>query len=168
MKHLILAVAIALLSTPAATTAWSQQTTPTEQETKDFIAKTMKRCEHLKGAQFRGENLHLINTDSTWNLHVPVHELDIVGSGTHISRSDKLGSNFTQHMHLGSNIEYLKFTCKGLEGACVKQTTDKGTKEYGKYFLLGTCPEATNSALEKAFNHLIGIYKARNPKPLFE
>ena len=165
MKHLILAVAIALLSTPAATTAWSQQ--PTEQETKDFIVETMGKCEYVTEVKFEGSNLHLSDNDREFNSFynefgdlyysyiVPVQKL-------------KVAEAYNDY-----GIVSLSLTCRGAEGACSLRSNDEGPIKKGSLSktdlaIIKACSHQTNEVLAKAFNHLIGIYDAERPKPLFE
>ena len=63
----------------------------------------------------------------------------------------------------GSLLATVRFYCLGSEGACVDRSKDRSA--VGS---IDSCPVKTNAVLEKAFNHLIGIYKAQRPKPLFE
>ena len=167
MKHLILAVAIALLSTSAATTAWSQETTPTEQETKDFIVETMGKCEYVNEVKFEGSNLHLstfaegymanpktgkvLPFKQSFNGIVPVQKLKEVYAYQPSS------ANF----HVKPNAE-LKFRCRATEDACLDRKNRRDSES-----IINACTHETNEVVAKAFNHLIGIYKAENP-PLFE
>ena len=167
MKRLILAVAIALLST-AATTAWShqtEQTGPTEQETKDFIVETLGNCKYVKAAEFEGSNLHLnayveqlygnltdgssITFTLSFNGIVPAQNLKEVSAV--LIKED--------NWYIRPDTE-LKFKCKATNDGCMGNGGSE--KE------IATCSHETHEVLAKAFNHLIGIYDAERPKPLFE
>ena len=167
MKHLILALVIALLSTPAATTAWSQQTEqagPTEQETKGFIVDTMSKCGPVNEVKFEGSNLHL----STYaeGLMIGTHtgrSMDITVSFNGIVPVQNLKGVYTIVYNSEGEITSvpntrLGFHCKATESGCLGNNRNE--------FI--ACSGETNRVLKKAFNHLIGIYDAERPKPLFE
>ena len=151
MKHLFLALVIALLSTPAATTAWSQQTTPptwsqqttqTEQNIKNFIVNTMGNCN--VNVQFNGSTFHL--QDNNWDVLIPVHRLYQAEVINHYSS--------------------LQFQCKQAEGACISDDDNNWDSSSNNYSAVSTdaCQsnyDNTNVVLEQAFNHLIRIYDAR-------
>ena len=148
MKRLLFSFAIMLFASAAATTAWGE---PTEQETKDFIVTTVNKCDDpdLKEFQFKGANLHL-------RLHFSS------GDSSRTIPIDKLNS-----AKIGRFGVFVR--CAGSEGKCIKERNhDKGTETFVSGSWTGECPEETSRVLAKAFNHLIGIYKAQRPKPLFE
>ena len=158
MKHLFFALVIALLSTPAATTAWSQQTEqtgPTEQETKGFIVETMGKCKDTTEVKFEGSNLHLSLSNKFGHnryrrIIAPLQKLETVSAA------------------LGHGGERLVFLCKGIEGDCILGESNDGGKVRDSTAHMRACSHETHEVLAKAFNHLIGIYDAKRPKPLFE
>ena len=145
MKHLFFALVIALLSASAATTAWSQQTEPTEQETKDSIVNIMNFCGDLREVEFDEATLHLRIYD-TGEITLPVHKLDEALAIDH--------------------DESLKFICKETEGRCILSHgyNESSPEEYSE-MSTNACPDDINVVLSGAFNHLIGIYDARSPNP---
>ena len=145
MKRLLFSFAIMLFASAAATTAWGEAS---EQETKDFIVTTVNKCgdPDLKEFQFKGANLHM--RWRKWPHTIPIDKLKTVRSSG----------------------ETVLAECAGSEGKCIKvRDPDEGTETFkATNWATGTCPEETGRVLAKAFNHLIGIYKAQRPKPLFE
>ena len=149
MKHLILALVIALLSTPAATTAWSQQTTPpawsqqptepTEQAIKDFIVNTMGNCD-VDNVQFNGSTFHL--QDDDWKVLIPVHRL---------YKAEAMYENLT-------------FMCRRTEDAsnndCISDEDNWNSNNYSEV-RTNACQPRHNVVLEQAFKHLIRIYDAK-------
>ena len=144
MKRLLFSFAIMLFASAAATTAWGEAS---EQETKDFIVATMNKCDDpkLKEFQFKGANLHM-RWDG-WSYTIPIDKLKYAFAWT----------------------EYVEGQCAGSEGKCMELRSSKGEELFSeKGAATGYCPQETVQVLVKAFNHLIGIYKAQRPKPLFE
>ena len=173
MKHLFFALSIALLTSSVATTAWSQQTEPTEQETKDFIVEKMSKCSATTEVKFEGSTLHLSTFRTVFtvalyqNFIVPVQKLESVEA---VSFTPDTPDN-------GQSLFDLGFQCRGADGRCIV-TESRGAeivsenKESNAIKVPGefikACPHRTNEVLAKAFSHLIGIYDAKRPKPLFE
>ena len=146
MKHLFFALSIALLSSSAATTAWSQQTnppawiqqtTPTEQVIKGFIVGTMNHNCNVNNVDFDGSTFHL--HDNRQDVLIPVHRLYQAEVINHYSS--------------------LQFQCKQAEGACISDN-DYNSRNYSEV-ITNACRDDTNVVLEQAFNHLIGIYDTR-------
>ena len=152
MKRLLFSFAIMLFASAAATTAWGEAS---EQETKDFIVTTVNKCDDpdLKEFQFKGANLHI-------SL---LPENESYGGRSSTIPIDKL-------KYASAWTEFVKVQCAGSEGKCIKYHfhSDGTEKFYDDARATGDCPEETVQVLVKAFNHLIGIYKAQRPKPLFE
>ena len=171
MKHLFFALAIALLTSSVAATAWSQQTEPTEQETKDFIVDTMSKCGDVKEVKFEGSTLHLSTLEDD-NLLIGA---DSIRSDNHYTVPvQKLKSVEAFHHSFNSVssilvIKNLIFHCKGADGDCtlIDYVGNNDLKRMSSG-ITSACPKATQVVLAKAFNHLIGIYDAKRPKPLFE
>ena len=154
MKRLLFSFAIMLFASAAATTAWGEAS---EQETKDFIVTTVNKCDDpdLKEFQFKGANLHISLLPENenyvgWSFTIPIDKLNSAGVG------------YTDKSVLVS--------CAGSEGKCIKggYHNEGSAPFHASAWATGDCPEETARVLEKAFNHLIGIYKAQRPKPLFE
>ena len=170
MKRLLFSFAIMLFASAAATTAWGE---PSEQETKDFIISTLNKC----GGQSRAHS-----DGKTYTVELASAEFN--GATFVVTQKPNHGENYTQRIPLdkvsnahsrdaasdekfrtdgGVFFADVRFDCLGSEGACVVNS---------KYrFATGgisSCPVKTNAVLVKAFNHLIGIYAANRPKPLFE
>ena len=172
MKHLILALVIALLSTPAATTAWSQQTEqagPTEQETKDFIVETMGKCNGTNEVKFEGSNLHLSSMGRTSDIAgTPKIKIHLIVPVQKLKSVTKFSADATVLLDLQIKpFHNLEFTCKATESACIQYFRDDRTVKSGGA-TTEACFDPTNKVLAKAFNHLIKIYDAERPKPLFE
>ena len=171
MKRLLFSFAIMLFASAAATTAWGE---PTEQETKDFIVSTLNKCgtqsrntswsdtlatAELVSAEFDGAIL-AITEGYSWNPNVTQRiPLDKV-SNVHSYDADSDEKILAVGGHLFAKVQ---FDCLGSEGACVDNSNGRFATG-----AISACSETTNATLTKAFNHLIGIYKAQRPKPLFE
>ena len=150
MKHLFFALSIALLSSSAATTAWSQQTNPpawiqqttqTEQAIKGFIVNTMNHNCDVRDVQFDGSTFHL--QDDNWDVLIPVHRLYQAEVINHYSS--------------------LQFQCRQAEDACISDNDNWDSNNYSEV-ITNAClsnHDNTNVVLEQAFNHLIGIYDTR-------
>ena len=162
MKHLLFSFAIMLFASAAATTAWGEAS---EQETKDFIIATLNKC-GTKSRTFR-----------TQTATVALVSAEFDGAILAITEEHSFGPNVTQRIPLDkvSNVSShdagedgrffadVRFDCLGSEGACVDNSNFRLAGG-----LIQSCPVTTNAVLVKAFTHLIGIYKAQRPKPLFE
>ena len=154
MKRLLFSFAIMLFASAAATTAWGE---PTEQDTQDFIVSTIKNCayaSHLHGVRFDGSTFHL-NT-----------KIQLFGTEHFdIERSvpvEKLKEAFVD----GYRVNWV---CAAHEGKCITTVIAENSETLREYTAYSTkCPDESNEVLAKAFNHLIGIYKAQRPKPPFE
>ena len=171
MKRLLFSFAIMLFASAAATTAWGEAS---EQETKDFIVSTLNKC----GVQYRAYG------GRSWTVEALSPKFDAATLTVTSKTAGAANVATTQHIPLdkvsnvsvlstsaseGAKFTYLAFACLGSEGACVQRVYEGESNPivYSTGFI-GNCSETTNATLAKAFNHLIGIYKANRPKPLFE
>ena len=174
MKRLLFSFAIMLFASAAATTAWGEAS---EQETKDFIVSTMGKCGvqsrplrsgsiftvALVSAEFDGAILATTEKYSgnpTYTQRIPLDKVSNVSSDDADSEETIYTPGAGGHFFAG-----VQFDCLGSEGACIVTSYSKDRSATGRF---ESCSVKTNAVLVKAFNHLIGIYAANRPKPLFE
>ena len=165
MKRLLISFAIMLFASAAATTAWGEAS---EQETKDFIVSTINKC----APQFN------LGTPSNRTYEALSSKFDgttfVFTQKVTDSKPGYSGNSFKSTFHIpldkvgsvSANEQgwtYLTLTCLGSEGDCVYNPNGRDAVAR-----INSCPVTTNAVLVKAFTHLIGIYKAQRPKPLFE
>ena len=174
MKRLLFSFAIMLFASAAATTAWGEAS---EQETKDFIVSTLNKCGVKSRTYSDGKTytVELASAEFNGATFVVTEKHNPGGNSTQRIPLDKV-SNASSHdaasvdkVRTGDGHLFAKvqFDCLGSEGACVDLENINGKSRHA-VGIIDTCPVTTNAVLVKAFNHLIGIYKAQRPKPLFE